>query len=171
MKCYPSDSKFLSFIRHLILGISLTLGPFGLYGSENTNITADAGTNPSSSPVGQVDNHEIPANEKLVIVWTSGDREVALKMVFMYTFNSRRFGWWEDITLVVWGPSAKLLSEDEELQDYISKIKDAGVTLKACKACADQYGVSSKLESLGITVKYMGELTDYIKEGRHVITF
>ncbi len=114
---------------------------------------------------------EVAPEDKLVVVWTSGDREVALKMVFMYTLNSRKFGWWDDVTLVVWGPSAKLLSEDKELQDYIGKIGDAGVTLKACKACADMYGVSEKLEALGIEVKYMGELTDYIKEGRNVLTF
>ena len=109
--------------------------------------------------------------ERLAVIWTSGDREVALKMVFMYTYNSMRFGWWKDITLVVWGPSAKLLSEDEELQEYIAKIKDVGVTLKACKGCSDMYGVSEKLEELGITVKYMGEITTYLKEGRHVLTF
>jgi len=114
---------------------------------------------------------DLPASEKLVVVWTSGDREVALKMVFMYVSNSRKYGWWKDITLVVWGPSAKLLSEDKELQDYIKSIKAAGVDLKACKMCADMYGVSSKLEGMGITVKYMGELTDYLKEGRHVLTF
>jgi len=114
---------------------------------------------------------ELKPEDKLAIIWTSGDREVALKMVFMYTFNSRKYGWWDDITLVVWGPSAKLLSEDEELQDYIRRIDSAGVTLKACKACADMYGVSEALESLGIEVKYMGEITNYIKEGRHVLTF
>lgn len=113
---------------------------------------------------------EIPNSEKLVILWTSGDKEVAEKMVFMYTYNSKRFKWWEDITLVVWGPSAKLLSEDKGLQDYIKKIMDQGTDVKACKGCADMYGVSDKLTELGITVKYMGELTDYIKEGRHVLT-
>jgi hypothetical protein len=113
----------------------------------------------------------LPANEKLVVLWTSGDREVALKMVFMYTYNAQTRGWWEDITLVVWGPSARLLAEDEELQGYVQKIKDAGVTVRACKGCADQYGVSEKLEDLGITVLYIGkELTDYIKEGREMLT-
>jgi len=116
------------------------------------------------------DQGELRPEDRLVVVWTSGDREVALKMVFMYTFNSRKFEWWDDITLVVWGPSARLLSEDEELQDYIRRIDSAGVTLKACKGCADMYGVSEALESLGIEVKYMGELTNYIKEGRHVLT-
>ncbi|MBN2511279.1 MAG: DsrE family protein [Spirochaetales bacterium] len=112
-----------------------------------------------------------PEDDKLVILWTSGDREVALKMAFMYTLNSRRYGWWDDITFVVWGPSAKLLSEDTELQQSIKQMKEMGVTLKACKMCSDQYGVSSKLSALGIEVKYMGELTDYIKNGRNILTF
>ena len=114
---------------------------------------------------------EIKEEDKLVVIWSSGDREVALKMVFMYTYNSIKFDWWKDVTLVVWGPSAKLLTEDKELQDYVKKMKDIGITLKACKGCADQYGVSEKLEKLGITVKYMGEITDYLKNGRHVLTF
>ena len=53
-------------------------------------------------------------SSKLFVLWTSGDREVALKMVFMYTYNAKKYGWWKDITLVVWGPSAKLLSGDKE---------------------------------------------------------
>ena len=115
--------------------------------------------------------NEVPGNEKMVIVWTSGDREVALKMVFMYTLNAKTRGWWDDITLVVWGPSAKILTEDEELQAYMKKIMDAGVTVKACKGCSDQYGISEDIEKLGIEVLYIGkELSDYIKEGRNVLT-
>ncbi len=145
-------------------GISETAGP------GNGNVVS-AGQAEKPAVEKEVSAEEIPANERLAIIWTSGDREVALKMVFMYTFNSKKFGWWKDITLVVWGPSAKLLSEDVELQEYIAKIREAGVHLKACKGCSDLYGVSDKLAALGIEVKYMGEITDYIKEGRHVLTF
>lgn len=114
---------------------------------------------------------EIPGNEKLVVLWTSGDREVALKMVFMYTYNAKTREWWDDITLVVWGPSAKLLTEDKELQEYMARIMEAGVTVKACKGCSDQYGVSEKLEELGINVLYIGkELSDYLKEDRKMLT-
>ena len=114
---------------------------------------------------------EIPAEEKLVVLWTSGDREVALKMVFMYTLNAKKREWFDDITLVVWGPSAKLLTEDRELQEYMARIMEAGVTVKACKGCADQYGVSEELEALGITVLYIGgELSDYLKEDRKMLT-
>jgi len=114
----------------------------------------------------------IANDEKLVVVWTSGDRDVAIKMVFMYTFNAKKNGWWKDITLLVWGPSAKLLTEDKELQDYLKKMQEIGVNTIACKGCADLYGIADKLENLGITVRYTGsELTNYIKENRHVITF
>jgi hypothetical protein len=110
--------------------------------------------------------------ENLVVVWSSGDREVALKMVFMYTYNAKVKGWWKDITFIVWGPSAKLLSQDREIQNYLKKMMDAGISVEACKACSDMYGVSETLEALGVDVKYMGEpFTDYLKEDRKVITF
>ena len=112
------------------------------------------------------------AKEKksLVVLWTSGDREVALKMAFMYTLNAKLKGWWEEVILIVWGPSARLLSTDEELQDQIERMKEAGVVLEACKACSDLYGVTPDLEALGIAVKYMGApLSDYLKEDRAVL--
>ena len=114
---------------------------------------------------------EKSGKEKLVMIWSSADRDVALQMVFMYTSNSRKFGWWDDVTLVVWGPSARLLAEDQELQENIKRMIDDGIVVKACKLCSDSYGVSGKLEALGIIVKYMKELTDYIKEGRNILTF
>ena len=91
----------------------------------------------------------------------------------MYTFYAKERGWWQDIQLIVWGPSSKLLSEDKELQDYIKKMKDKGVEIVACKACADSYGVSGKLEDLGIEVKYMGmPLTELLKSEKwKVVTF
>ena len=110
-----------------------------------------------------------PKPDELVVLWTSGDREVALKMAFMYTLNSRRFNWgWKNVTLVVWGPSSKLLAADTELQEYLSRIKEAGVKLLACKKCSDLYGVSDDLRRLGIEVKYMGKpLTDYLRNDNY----
>jgi len=113
---------------------------------------------------------EIQPSEKLVVLWTSGDKEVAEKMVLMYTFNSKRFDWWKDVTLVVWGPSQKVLVENKDIQDQVKKIMEQGTAVKACKGCSDMYGISEKLEELGVEVKYMGEITDYMKEGRHVLS-
>ncbi len=112
------------------------------------------------------------AEDELVVLWTSGDKEVALNMVFMYVYNSKSNDWWDEVTFVIWGPSAKLLAEDQELMKEIRSFEDVGIELKACKVCADRYGVTEDLERLGVDVKYMGEpLTEYVKEGRKLMTF
>jgi hypothetical protein len=112
------------------------------------------------------------AAEELVVVWSSGDPEVAREMVFMYTLNAKTRGWWPGVTFVIWGPSAKLLSVDVELQGRVRKMLEAGVRVEACKACADDYGVTGSLEALGVDVRYMGvPLTEYLKEGRKVLSF
>ncbi len=109
--------------------------------------------------------------DKLTVLWTSGDKDVAMKMVFMYTLNAKLRDWWESIDLIVWGPSAKLLSEDEELQEQVHKMIDANVKIFACKACADSYGVADSLTAMGIEVRYMGEpLTKILKEDQKIIT-
>jgi hypothetical protein len=114
---------------------------------------------------------ETPVAENLVVIWTSGDREVAKKMVFMYTKNSKLKGWWGRVRLVVWGPS-QLLTADKELQEELEDLQAAGVELLACKACADLYGVSDQLASLGIEVIYMGvPLTEMLKTGWTCLTF
>jgi len=109
---------------------------------------------------------------RLAVLWTSGDREVALKVAFMYTLNAKRQGWFDEVTLIVWGPSAKLLSEDAELQQQVQGMAEVGVEIVACKACADQYGVADILSGIGIDVKYMGRpLTDILQADWKVITF
>jgi len=115
---------------------------------------------------------ETPVSDSLVVIWSSGDREVAKKMVFMYTKNSRIKDWWGKVRLVVWGPSAQLLATDLELQEELEDLKAAGVELLACKACTDLYGVTDKIEALGIQVIYMGApLTDMLKTGWTCLTF
>ncbi len=110
--------------------------------------------------------------DHLVVIWTSGDREVALNMVFMYTKNAKIQDWWENVTLVIWGPSAKLLTEDSELQQYVEDMKVAGVKLMACKACSDEYSVSEGLEKLGVEVIYIGPtMTEFLKGDYKVVSF
>jgi hypothetical protein len=111
------------------------------------------------------------AGQQQLILWTSGDREVALKMVFMYAYNCKKQGWMDTVRLLVWGPSAKLLSEDAELQEQLQGLKEIGVELYACKGCADLYGVSAKLSSLDIQVMYTGAmLAELQQQGWYVLT-
>src|SRR6056297_2691225 len=123
------------------------------------------------NPDEQNDSVDIQSSE-LVVLWTSGDVEVAKKMVFMYVYNAKKYEWWDKITFIIWGPSSKLLADNKKLQKTLRKMKTEGIKLEACKACSDQYGVTEKLKKLGVDVKYMGKpLTEYIKKEYKVITF
>jgi hypothetical protein len=103
---------------------------------------------------------------KLAILWTSDDPNLAEKMAFMYTYNAKKQGWFDDVVLIIWGPSAKLASENKMIQDYIKKMQQAGVVVEACMACARMYGVDQKLAEMDVDVKGMGvPLSNYLKEG------
>ena len=118
---------------------------------------------------------EAPKPDKdnsLVILWTTAEKDVFTKMIYIYALNTIKNKSFDEVILIVWGPSAKLLAEDKELQGMLAKLKEAGVVLEACKWCSDQYEVSGDLEACSIDVKYMGKpLTEYIKTGKNVLVF
>ena len=113
-----------------------------------------------------------PPNSRLAVIWTSGDPEVAHRVCFMYTDNAKKQKWFDEVTLIVWGPSARLLAGDKDLQAKVKGMLDDGVKVQACVACADSYGVTEQLRKMGIEVKGMGKpLTDLIQQGWHILTF
>lgn len=110
------------------------------------------------------------SSEKLNILWTNSDPITSENMVFMYSINSLKRGWWKEITLLIWGSTAKLVGEDEHIQEKVKEALEEGMHVSACKACADQLGYTQELEELGIEVKYWGEpLTRIIKDQSHLI--
>ncbi len=111
-------------------------------------------------------------NSRLAIVWSSGDPEVAHRVCFMYCHNAKKQKWFDQVVLVVWGPSARLLAADKNLQAEVKSMIQDGVQVQACVACADSYGVSDRLRGLGIEVKGMGPpLSEMLKQGWKVLTF
>ena len=113
-----------------------------------------------------------PPNSRLAVIWTSGDPEVAHRVCFMYTDNAKKQKWFDEVTLIVWGPSARLLAGDKDLQAKVKGMLDDGVKVQACVACAESYGVTEQLRKMGIEVKGMGKpLTDLIQQGWHILTF
>ena len=126
----------------------------------------------SSFKEGNEQTSKSPDIQQLAVVWTSSDPEVAEKVCFMYTHNARLQGWFDEVVLIVWGPSAKLLSEDKDLQERVKKMIADGVKVEACIACANMYGIANQLKALGIDVKGMGPvLSAYLKEYWKVLTF
>lgn len=109
--------------------------------------------------------------EKLVLLWTSGDREVAEKMVLLYGGVMMGRGYWQEAVLMVWGPSARLLGENPDLQEKVKAMIATGVEAMGCVVCMDDYGVTEVLEATGVAPVHTGEyLTRYLKEGRSVLT-
>lgn len=116
----------------------------------------------------QMDNK----NEKLAVLWVSGDRDVAEKSCLMYTHAAKTNDWFDEVVLIIWGSSSKLLAEDEVLQEKVKAMKKDGVIVEACIACSNKFGVTDQLVGLGIDVKGMGvPLTTYLKSGYHVLTY
>ena len=154
MECFR---KTLLLVSVIVFGMVILPGCL--------NQTADIQTGSTQSV--------IETSDSLAVLWTSGDSAVAHKVCFMYTHNAKKQGWFGRVQLIVWGPSSKLLSEDSELQAAVKSMMADGVEVKACKACADSYGISDRLASLGIDVKYMGiPLTRMLKSSEwKVLTF
>lgn len=45
--------------------------------------------------------------KKLVIVWLSVDKQAAIDMALLYARDSLINGWWNQIELILWGPSVE----------------------------------------------------------------
>ncbi|MBL7110930.1 MAG: hypothetical protein ISS19_03195 [Bacteroidales bacterium] len=79
-------------------------------------------------------------NEKLVVLWTSGDREVALKMAFMYTFNAKK--------MIDQGVNVEACKTCADMYGVSPILEEAGVDVKFTGTI----------------------LTNYIKEGRKILS-
>lgn len=115
---------------------------------------------------------ETSTQDHLVVIWSSDDPYVAEKVTFMYTHAAKRAGWFKEVTLIIWGPSAKLTAENLKIQEKLKAMQKDGVIIEACIACAASYEVDDDLEDLGFDVRGMGEpLSNYLKSGAKVLTF
>mgnify|MGYP001818106071 FL=1 len=110
---------------------------------------------------------------KLMVVWTSADPDVADKVCLMYTHAAKKYGWFAEVHLVVWGPSQRLLVGDPAIQAKVKAMQDDGVVVEACVACATKLGLVDQIQALGYEVKGMGApLTAALKDpATEVLTF
>ncbi|GIQ86947.1 hypothetical protein KIPB_008890 [Kipferlia bialata] len=71
----------------------------------------------------------VESAERLAILWTSGDAEVAENMVLMYASNMVRKGWWktENCTLIIWGPSQRVLASRPDFQEKVKGMMAQGI--------------------------------------------
>ncbi len=110
---------------------------------------------------------------RLMVVWTSADPDVADKVCLMYSHAAKKYGWFAEVHLVVWGPSQRLLVGDPAIQAKVKAMQEDGVVVEACVACATELGLVDQIRALGYEVKGMGKpLTEALKDSdTEVITF
>ena len=107
----------------------------------------------------------------LYILWTTDSPITAEKMVLAYAGNSLLKGWWEEVTIIIWGAAAQLASSNAIIQNRVRELTEMGANFTACKRCADDLGVTPQLEALGIEIKFWGEtLTGLLKSGAALLT-
>lgn len=125
-----------------------------------------------SGMMAQSDVSSDSSADKLVVLWTSDDPYVAERVALMYTHAAKTAGWFSEVTLIIWGPSAKLAAENIKVQEKLKAIQNDGVVIEACVVCANAYGVTDDLKKMDFVVKGMGSpLTGYLKSGAKVLTF
>lgn len=113
----------------------------------------------------------MPTKNKLNILWTNDNFITSEKMVFMYGINARRKNLWDEVTIIIWGATTQLVSENKVIQDLIEEARLEGVHITACRACAEQLGVAEILEGLDIEVIYQaGPFTKILKDDEKLIT-
>ena len=97
------------------------------------------------------------AKDKLLIVLSSGDIQVAQKFPLLYSSVALPREYWKEIHLMFWGPSIKLLKK-KSIQKQIKVIQDTGVCMSACIVCVEEYDMVKQVKQLGIKVNHTGEL-------------
>ena len=109
--------------------------------------------------------------DKLNILWTNADETAFDKMVAMYARNAKINGWWNEITVLIWGSTARLAAQSELAELRIRELVQVGVSVVACKSCSDSLGTTEKLQAMGVDVRYLGEeLTRILKSDEKLLT-
>ena len=102
--------------------------------------------------------------DTLNILWTNADPGTSINMVMLYAKNSILKGWWKNVTVCVWGSTAKYLANDAEIQKHFDMAKEIGVRFTGCITCAQNEGVADKLTEMGVELHGWGpDLTALLK--------
>ena len=110
-------------------------------------------------------------SKKAKILWTTDNKETALHMVCLYAHNALLKGWMDEVEVLVWGASQRLIAEDAEVRAKVEAMIQDGVKVVACLKCADSLNITAPLQTCGIDVHYTGELLSaWINSGESVIS-
>ena len=103
-------------------------------------------------------------SSKLLVIIATGEKEKALTGL-MYASRTLAEGWMDKVKVIFFGPSERLLVEDEHIAQSAKEICAVEKSI-ACKFISDRDGISEKTEDIGLEVDYVGTIiSDLIKDG------
>jgi hypothetical protein len=101
---------------------------------------------------------------RVLVIISSGEKEKALTGL-MYARNTIKFGWLDDVRVIFFGPSQKLMVEDEDVRNEATEMARLGETI-ACKFTSDRDELSGDILGLGVQVEYVGTIiADLLQQG------
>ncbi len=87
---------------------------------------------------------------KKLLVIISNENKDMIKFALNFTLNVKQSGNYEDVKLFFFGPSQKIISENEDLQKlFVKVVQDGKFTPVACINVSNAYGIKQKLEEIG----------------------
>jgi hypothetical protein len=95
---------------------------------------------------------------KLLVVWKSNNDIDIHNFVIPYCYNAVVQEWFDEVELLIWGASQEKLMSDPIIQQRVVNLVKNNITVYACKMCSDKVGATSILESIGVNVRYTGDL-------------
>jgi len=108
--------------------------------------------------------------KELVVLWTDDNMKTVENMIFMYTYNSKKKEWWDNVTLIIWGSTTELVVNNNKVRNKLKEMMEIGIKIRACKACAENFNAVESLEELGVDVLYIGkDLTEYLKDDNYKV--
>lgn len=86
---------------------------------------------------------------KFNIIWTFDNPGTFKFMVSKLALDTLTQKGCERVQITLWGPTTRLVAEQEQVQRGIRELMDAGVYVVACRASAEEYKVVERLEAFG----------------------
>ena len=143
--------------RHAMAGLAGAGAALGIAGAASAAVQQDG---------------DAAGPTKLFSLWTSGDPDIAHRVALMYTHAAKKSGWFQDVKLVIWGPSQRILVGDKDLKAKIKEMQEDGVEVEACIACANSFGLAEELKALGLPVIGQGPpLSAAMKDPETCVSF
>ena len=104
-------------------------------------------------------------NDKVLVIISTSDAGKA-RTGAMYALNTLKYGWMDEVKIILFGPAQDLLLEDSKFQELIKEYQEIEENVVACKFISDRDDKSEALDKIGIQVEYVGEMiSNFIKDG------